>query len=303
VVVAVRYEGLARFFSPSFIGLFLPPMHNNSIDMSRIVLVTGGSSGIGRATAVFLSQRGFTVYGTGRKCTTGEKSDNFTLLRMDVTDEQSVRDALQYIEEKHGRLDAVMNNAGLGLIGPLEMVNHSEAKEVFETNVFGVLNVCRNAIPLLRKSGGGHIINVTSIGGRVGLPHRGIYCASKFAVEGLTEALSMELRKFNINVSIIEPGDFKTNINANRKYPALDRNDLYPEYPVIKNQIIEEVAFAPDPILIGQKVFEILNQKRPRLRYRVAPFAQRLSIEIKKIIPDRWFETLIMNHYKMKQKP
>jgi len=278
-------------------------MHTPSAADQRIVLVTGGSSGIGRATAAYLSQRGFVVYGTGRHGRDGQPMDNFTFLQMDVTDEASVRRVLDYVLQRHGRLDAVINNAGLGMVGPVEMTSEAEAREMMDTNFHGVLNVCRNAIPMLRLSGGGHIINVTSIGGRVGLPFRGIYCAGKFAVEGLSEALSMELKKFNIKVSIIEPGDFRTGINQNRKYPARQQPDLYPESDTARSQVISEVENAPHPEAIGRLVHSILNNPRPRLRYKAATPMQRLSVEIKKFVPDRWFEQLIMNHYKMKHKP
>jgi NAD(P)-dependent dehydrogenase (short-subunit alcohol dehydrogenase family) len=268
----------------------------------KVVLVTGGTSGIGRAIASYLTEKGHRVYATGRQCDNGSTPEGFSLLRMDVTVEDSVKNAIELIEKEAGRLDAVVNNAGLGMVGPIELVSDNEAREIFDTNVFGVLNVCRHAIPLLRKSERGHIINITSIGGRVGLPYRGIYCSSKFAIEGLTEALSLEMTKFNIKVSIIEPGDFKTNINANRKYPANERPDLYPENEDIRNQIICEVKDAPEPTRIGRTVEQIITDPNPGLRYRVATPMQKLSVEIKKILPDRWFERLMMNHYKMLRK-
>lgn len=262
------------------------------------MLVTGGSSGIGRSIAQYLSHKGMTVYGTSRKAENGELLDNFTLVNLDVTSQESIENALVYILSQSGSLDVLVNNAGLGIAGPLENTSDAEAKEVFETNVFGVLNVCRACIPILRENGGGNIINITSIGGIVGLPFRGIYCSSKFAVEGITETLSMELKPFGINVSIIEPGDFKTNINENRKVTneidIIHYNGLFDK---TLKQINSEVAAARDPKPIARQVLRIIKSKNPRLRYKVATPVQRLSVFMKRVLPGRIFEKLLMRHY------
>jgi len=217
---------------------------------------------------------------------------------MDVTSEDSISQALDYILKENGPIDVLVNNAGLGIAGPLENTTDEEAKKVFETNVFGVLNVCRACIPILRDNGGGNIINITSIGGMVGLPFRGIYCSSKFAVEGITETLSMEVRAFNIHVSIIEPGDFKTNINENRLISKdIDSLSYDGTFDRALNQINSEVAGARNPIHIARQVHRIIQSKYPRLRYRVATPTQRLSVFLKRIMPGRLFEKMLMKHY------
>lgn len=266
--------------------------------MKGIVLVTGGSSGIGRSIAGHLSSIGYTVYGTSRSVDNGQVLDNFTLVKLDVTDEETIGQALSYIHDKHGKLDVLINNAGLGMAGPLESTTYAEALEIYQTNVFGVLNVCRQAIPLLRKSEAAYLINITSIAGRVALPFRGIYCSSKFAVEGLTEALSMELKSSGIRVSIVEPGDFKTNINQNRRITGTGDSEVYNgAFERTLDKIKEEVNTARDPKVIAETVARILRSRKPKLRYIVGTPVQRLSIRLKNMLPARAFERMLMGHY------
>ncbi|MDG1159075.1 MAG: SDR family oxidoreductase [Flavobacteriales bacterium] len=264
----------------------------------KVVLVTGGSSGIGQAIAQYLSEHGHLVYATSRN-PAQEMLGKVHMISMDVCDPNSVSNALKIIQSEAGKLDVLVNNAGLGMAGPLESTSQEEAEEIFSTNVFGVLNVCRAAVPLMRN-GGGHIINITSIGGRFGLPYRGIYCSSKFAVAGLSETLSMELRQFGIRVCILEPGDFKTNINNNRKVAKAVDHEVYPRFKQALEQVNHEVSSAQDPVLIAKQIEKIIFKRKPRLYYQVATPTQRLSVFLKRILPGRLFERLIMTHYNMK---
>lgn len=268
--------------------------------MSKVILVTGGSSGIGLGIAQHLSDLGHEVYASSRNTTNGTAMQDFKMVKLDVTDVESIESALQYIIAQSGRIDVLVNNAGLGMIGPLENTDLSEMKAVFDTNVFGLLSVCQKSIPHMRTSGGGQIINITSLGGQIGLPFRGIYCGSKFAVEGLSEVLSMELKSSNIQVSIIEPGDVKTNINDNRLVSKEVNKTVYGEaFGRISDQIHKEVDNGQTPDLIAKKVAYIVDQKKPSLRYQAAGFTQKLGIHVKKIVPGRVFEKLIMNLYKL----
>lgn len=269
------------------------------IKQKRIVLVTGGSSGIGKAVAEYLSQNGFIVYGTSRSERKEENTSGVNMLQVDVTDETSILSAISEIKAKHGALDVLINNAGLGMAGPIESTSAQEVEEIFNTNVFGVFNVCRAAIPLMRDSGGGNIINITSIAGHFGLPYRGVYCSSKFAVEGFSESLSMEIKKFGIEVSIIEPGDFKTSINQNRRLAQNVDEKTYPNFKSALEQVNQEVEHAQDPILIAHKIEKIIKTKKPSLYYQVGTPVQKLSIFLKRILPSRTFERMIMKHYKM----
>jgi len=271
--------------------------------MSKVILVTGASSGIGYAVASVLTSKGLRVYGTSRQASERFAHFPFEMIQMDVTNELEVQSTLNRIETNEGRLDVVVNNAGLGMVGAIESITDAEARLIYETNVFGVLNVCRQAVPALRKSGGGYIINITSLAGQMGLPFRGIYSSSKFAVEGFTESLSQEVRQFGIKVCLIEPGDFKTNINETRKVAS----QIHPSYGdqcnKVLEQICDEVTHSRTPEVIGHVVYGILNDPSPSLRYRAATLMQRFSLTLMRILPDRWFEHLIMRHYGLKKRP
>src|SRR5258708_5074118 len=151
---------------------------------TRIALITGASSGIGRACAAHLAARGIRVYGTSRNPPT------FTMLRVDVTDDQSVQSAIAAILQREGRLDIVVNNAGIAIAGPLELTSIEEAKRQIDVNLFGAFRVCRAVLPIMRRQGGGYIVNVGSIGGLIAIPYQPLYSASKLAPEGMTESLA-----------------------------------------------------------------------------------------------------------------
>lgn len=241
------------------------------------------------------------MYGTSRHATNGEEQDGFRTLQLDVTSESSIQKALAYVQEHEGKLDVLINNAGLGMAGPIENTTTEEAKNIFNTNVFGVLNMCRLAVPMLRQSQSPYLINVTSIAGKLALPFRGIYAASKHAVEGMTESLSMELHPFGIRVCIIEPGDFNTDINQRRIIASHVDKSLYNgAFDQTLAQINKEVSQAPAPHAIAKTVERILKTSSPRLRYVVGSPIQRLSIHIKKLLPGRRFESMLMKHYRLK---
>ncbi|MFT4778620.1 MAG: NAD(P)-dependent dehydrogenase (short-subunit alcohol dehydrogenase family) [Flavobacteriales bacterium] len=268
--------------------------------MSNVILVTGGSSGIGKSIASYLTSKGHTVYGTSRSAEEGITSEGFYMLRMDVTDEANVVLGVNSILKKEGRLDVLVNNAGLGMAGPLENTSSEELEGIFQTNVFGVMNVCRVAIPALRKSKG-KIINITSIGGIFALPYRGVYCASKFAIEGFSESLSMELLPQGIDVSIVQPGDVKTNINANRHISENVNRTVYPKFDRVLEQINNEVREAQDPILVAKTIEKIIGAKTPKLRYRVAPLKQKISLILHWMLPGKTFEKLISRFYGLRK--
>jgi short-subunit dehydrogenase len=211
----------------------------------------------------------------------------------------SISNAVSYLKEKEGSIDVLINNAGLGMIGALENTSAIQVEEIFQTNVYGVLNMCRAVIPLMREQKRGTIFNVTSIAGLMGLPFRGIYSASKSAVEGFSEALSAEVNQFGIKVIIIEPGDFRTSINENRRIAEIDNKVYEPFQSAVIAQVNREVQKAPEPSLIGVAILRILKKEKPRLRYKVATPFQRFSVLVRDIIPDRWFEKLVKRYYKM----
>src|SRR5579872_2559800 len=179
---------------------------------NRVALVTGASSGIGRACAELLAARDFRVYGASRHPLPGS---SFESLPMDVRDEESVTAGIASIVQREGRLDVIVNNAGIAIAGAVEDTSVEEAKDQFDVNFFGALRVCRAVLPVLRDQRSGTIVNIGSIGGLIALPFQGLYSASKFALEGLSESLRLEVAPFGIHVVLIEPGDQQTPLTEN----------------------------------------------------------------------------------------
>ena len=187
---------------------------NSRAAHAPVVLITGASSGFGRAIAERLAKRGLRVFGTSRH--PNSAGLGYEMVAMDVDDDASVADGVAAVIQAAGRIDVVVNNAGVVMAGSIEDTTIEEAKQQIETNLFGVVRVTRAVIPQMRRQGGGKIINMSSIGGLISLPFQAFYCVSKFGVEAFTEALRMELRPFNIKVCCIEPGDFKTEMTDKR---------------------------------------------------------------------------------------
>lgn len=256
---------------------------------------------MGATTAKYLSDRGYRVYAASRRAETGREKDGFVELKMDVTDEASVQQAIRHVIEQEGRIDALVNNAGLGLIGSMEDTSDSEAKALFETNVFGLMSVSRSVLPHMRKAQSGHIINISSIAGKMGLPYRGIYSATKAAVLMITEATSSEVRQFGIHVCSVLPGDFKTNINENRNVVKNVSGSVYADTTHrLNNLVTEEVQHSGDPITIARKVEQILRSKKPKMHYIVGKPVQKISTILHYLLPGRWYEHILLNHYKIK---
>lgn len=271
--------------------------------MKKVAFITGGTSGIGKAICTYLSTKGITVYGSGRKAENGSTLDGFNLVQCDVTSDDSVKNALAYIFEKEGQIDLLVNNAGIGMAGSIEDSEIDEIRNIFNTNVAGTIRTCKTVLPYMRKQKSGLIINISSVGGLMGLPYRGIYSSSKSSVELISEAMSMEVMKFGIKVVLIEPGDFKTSINENRKVSPNTKSSIYKdEFEHIHEVINAEVANGQNPFKIGKLVYKILNKKHPRVRYNTGDFSSKLALTLKRLLPTRLFERIIMNHYKIKRK-
>ncbi|MEW7290760.1 SDR family oxidoreductase [Aquimarina sp. 2304DJ70-9] len=265
-----------------------------------IILITGGSSGIGKSIGTFLTDKGYIVYGTSRNPEKFTNFKPFELLQLDVADTNSISSAIKIIEDKHGRLDVLINNAGAGIMGPIEEVPEEEIVKNFTTNYFGPINVTKAVLPLMRKQGEGLIINITSIAGYMGLPYRGIYSASKAALEITTEAWRMELKAFNIEMTNVAPGDFATNIAAGRYHAPVVNGSPYEKiYERTLQLMNDHVDAGSDPMEMAKVVFNIIKTKRPKVRYKVGAFMQKFSIVLKRILPSKVYEKLLMNHYKL----
>ena len=264
---------------------------------NKVVLITGASSGIGRACAIFLSRQGYRVYGTSRRA----QPDGlpFTPLQMDVTGDASVQQAVQTILEQRGRIDVVVNNAGIGYGGAVEDTSIEEAQATLETNFFGALRVCRAVLPSMRAQAGGIIINVSSIGGLMGLPYQGLYSASKYALEGMSEALRMEVKRFGVHVVLLEPGDIHTEFTANRRRTRSAEADsvYHAAYVRALAKIESDERSGVKPELVARTVARIIATPVPRMRYIVGPFYEKLAVMVKRLVPDALFERIMMSNY------
>ncbi len=267
--------------------------------MSKIVLVTGASSGIGLSIAGFLQEKGYKVYGTSRKPKNTENLP-FQLIELDVLDVDSIKKAVDHIIEKEGRLDVLINNAGMGITGPVEDTPTEEMRKVFDTNFFGTIDVMKAVLPQMRSQRSGIIINITSIAGYMGLPYRGVYSATKGALELITEATRMEVKSFGITVVNVAPGDFATNIAAGRYHTPVFENSAYKKTYAENLALMDShVDTGMDPVEMAKKVFKIINTKNPKIHYKVGATMEKFSIVLKRILPDKMYEKLLMNHYKL----
>lgn len=267
--------------------------------MSKVILITGGSSGIGKAVGEFLHHKGFTVYGTSRnpeRITTSI----FSLVQLDVRNFESIQKAVSEIITKTGRLDVVINNAGVGITGPLEEIPTEEIKNNFETNFFGPIEVMKAVLPQMRSQKTGLIINITSIAGYMGLPYRSVYSASKGALELITEALRMEVKSFGIQITNVAPGDFATNIAAGRFHAPLIKGSAYEEtYGRTLAMMDDHVNQGSNPNEMANAIFAIIQNPKPNGHYKIGSFLQKFSIVLKRILPDKQYEKMLMKHYKL----
>lgn len=267
--------------------------------MQKVVLITGGSSGIGKSVGEFLSQKGFKVYGTSRNPET-ISNHPFQLIQLNVNDANSIQKAVEKVIFNEGKLDVLINNAGMGITGPIEDTPTQEMRNVFDTNFFGAIDVMKAVLPQMRKQQSGLIINVTSIAGYMGLPFRGIYSASKGALELVTEAVRMEVKNFGITVTNIAPGDFATNIASGRYHTPVFEHSAYKKvYQENLDLMNAHVDSGSNPIEMAEAIYKIINLTNPKIHYKVGEFMQKFSIVLKRILPDRLYEKLLMNHYKL----
>lgn len=267
--------------------------------MSKIVLITGASSGIGKAIGEFLHHKGFTVYGTSRN---PDKIENslFPLLALDVREPATIHAAVAKVISVSGRIDVVINNAGVGITGPLEEIPSVEIKSNFETNFFGPIDVMKAVLPQMREQKSGLIINITSIAGYMGLPYRSVYSASKGALEIITEALRMEVRSFGIYITNVAPGDFATNIAAGRYHAPLNpASDYAKDYGNILKMMDSHVDNGSNPNEMAAAIYEIIETPEPKIHYKVGALMQKFSIVLKRVLPDKLYEKMLMNHYKL----
>lgn len=263
--------------------------------MSKVIMVTGASSGIGNETVRLFQSKTWRVAATMRSPDDAEDLRNIVdveRFRLDVTEPESIRLAINAVLEKFGRLDAVVNNAGYGLVGPFEAAEDSEIRRQFETNVFGLMNVCREVIPYFREQKRGTIVNVASMGGRLTFPFFSLYHATKWAVEGFSESLHYELRPFGIKVKIIEPGPIRTDF-YDRSMTIAEKEGLH-AYDHLLEKALPSMKKAgedaPGPGIVAEAIYTSVNDGSWRLRY--SPNA-RSVLSLRRLLPDSAFFAIV----------
>jgi NAD(P)-dependent dehydrogenase (short-subunit alcohol dehydrogenase family) len=287
-------------------------MDTNDINNTKVAIVTGSSSGIGFETSLLLARNGFFTYATMRNPDKSNKIIELKqkerlpleVLKLNVTDDKSVKEAIEKVANEQGRIDVLVNNAGYGLLGPLEELSIQEFKEQFETNVFGVIRVTKSVLPIMRKQRQSSIINISSIAGRIGFPLTPAYVSSKFALEGLSESMAYELEQFGINVILVEPGVIKTKFDNNLKIgknvsTASTANDHDSPYADITEKRL--AGFKPrfkngtPAIEVAGVILNAITSANtpPELRYLVGNDAIKL-MKIRKNKSDKQFRRLVM---------
>ncbi len=263
-----------------------------------VILITGITSGFGKAMAERLSAEGHTVYGTHRKDV--EPIPGVHYLRAEVTDDASVAAAVQAVLDAEGRIDVFINNAGMGIGGPLEFSSLEDAKRQMDVNWMGMVRFLHHVVPAMRQRRSGTIICFSSIGGLMGLPFQGLYSASKFAIEGYCEALRLELRSFGVKVVVIEPGDFSTAFTAQRKSAdGPEVHAAYPMYAASLASIEHDETTGLKPEYLAGKIARIVRKRHPAHSYIIASPVQKLSVLLKKIMPAKWFAGILSMYYKL----
>ncbi len=263
-----------------------------------VILITGGSSGIGKAIGTYLFQKGHKVYGTARNPKNYINTTTFPLIALDLTNEQTIISAIEQVISNEGHIDVLINNAGVGITGAVEELSSEQITSHFQTNYFGALAVIRAVLPSMRSRKSGLIINVTSIAASMGLPFRGVYSASKAALKITTEALRMELKEFGVKVCNVAPGDYVTDIASRRYHEPLKENSAYyTNYQKTLTSINEHVDLGSDPKEVALLIDKIIGLKNPKPNYAVGAFMQKFSLTLKRLLPQKWFEKLLLNHY------
>jgi short-subunit dehydrogenase len=286
-------------------------MNNKSSQQGKVAVVTGSSSGIGFETSLLLARKGFSTYATMRNLNKSQKINDITekenlplkVLQLDVTDDKSVNDAIRQIKDESSRIDVLVNNAGYGLMGAVEDLSIDEFKSQLETNFFGVIRVTKEVIPIMRNQKNGNIINVSSVGGKIGIPLNSAYISSKFALEGLSESMRYELEQFGIDVILIEPGVVKTNffenadviVNNNTSTTTNNKTSVY-------SQLTQKLFEGFEPMLksnssslpsdVAEIIYQAIESKNREVRYPVGKDAVSI-IQTRQNLSDKELENWI----------
>lgn len=267
--------------------------------MDKVVLITGASAGMGKETVKLLLKHGFTVYGAARRVENMKDIEilGARILKMDVTDEESMINGVKKIIASEGRIDILINNAGFGSYGAIEDVSLNDARYQMEVNIFGVARICQLVIPYMRDHHYGKILNISSIGGKFALPLGGWYHASKFALEGLSDSMRNELKPFGIDVIVIEPGGVKSEW-AGVAMDNLIKTSGQNFYQSMAHKFVKLADVsepkAAEPIVIAELMLKAIQAKKPKIRYTGGYMASPVLL-LRKLLPDRIFDQIVMS--------
>lgn len=263
--------------------------------MKKVILITGVSSGFGRATSRLLASTGYTVYGTIRSKV--DVPDDVVPLLMDLTDIKSIKAAVDHIALTEGHIDVLINNAAMHTGGPIEEISETTLNKQISTNLTGQIILTQEVLSLMRPRKTGTIINISSIGGLMGLPFQGIYSTTKFAIEGLSEALRLELKPFNIRVIVINPGDFATNNTVNRKIEIKQNSPYYQYFEKAIETIAHDETNGWKPERLAQLIGKIIEKDNLKSRYIIGAQSQKFAVFLKKILPAQLFSKILGSYY------
>ena len=267
--------------------------------MSKVILITGASSGIGLVTAVYLANKNYKVYGTARRFNEMTPIINAggNAFKLDVTKEEDIINGVNYVIEKEGRIDVLWNNAGFGLWGAVEDISIERAKNQFDVNLFGLARITQEVLPFMRERKKGVIINTSSVGGRIYTPLGAWYHSTKHALEGLSDCLAYELKKFGIKVCLLQPGMIVTEFN-DVMLENLQKNSKNSPYSKLNKAMINGIKkniknpIGSHPIVVAKCVEKIIISKRPKKRYLVG-YGARSMLFIRNWFGDRFFEFIL----------
>ncbi|MFJ7995604.1 oxidoreductase [Streptomyces sp. NPDC096310] len=257
-----------------------------------VALVTGASSGIGKETALALVAAGFDVAGTGRDTSRVTPLDGVTLLDLDVASDTSVATAVQQVIERFGRIDVLVNNAGVGSMGAAEETSVAQAQAMFDTNVFGVMRMVNEVLPHMRAQGRGRIINLSSVLGFLPQPYMAAYAASKHAVEGYSESLDHEVRDHGIRALIVEPAYTRTGFEANSAKPDTPLAVYAKQGQAVDRVMAEAIRGGDDPAVVAKAIVAAATDAKPKLRYTAGPMAGRARV-LRRVAPAGAFDKQI----------
>ena len=267
--------------------------------MSKVILITGASSGIGLVTAVYLANKNYKVYGTARRLDEMTPIINAggNAFKLDVTKEEDIINGVNYVIEKEGRIDVLWNNAGIGLWGAVEDISIERAKNQFDVNLFGLVRITQEVLPFMRERKEGVVINTSSVGGRIYTPLGAWYHSTKHALEGLSDCLAYELKKFGIKVCLLQPGMIVTEFN-DVMLENLQKNSKNSPYSNLNKAMINGIKkniknpIGSHPIVVAKCVEKIIISKRPKKRYLVG-YGARSMLFIRNWFGDRFFEFIL----------